>query len=69
MRAALKPGRGAAEPVGMAKEAACPVCDADMIFAGDEDPGDLVMCSYCGAPFTVQSVGDDEIDWELLEDF
>jgi predicted amidophosphoribosyltransferase len=53
----------------MAKETACPVCDAELLFAGDERRGDTVICSYCGAPFTVQKVATDGEDWELDEDF
>ena len=54
----------------MAKDAACPVCDADLVFAGDERKGDTIVCPYCTAPFTVTrqpSAADDE--WELEEDF
>jgi hypothetical protein len=43
------------------------VCDADLLFAGDEVVGDTVVCGYCGAPFTVKAA--DESDWELEEDF
>jgi uncharacterized Zn-finger protein len=53
----------------MVRERACPVCDADLIFAGDEGKGDIVVCSYCGAPFTVRTVASDEEDWELDDDF
>jgi hypothetical protein len=31
----------------MAVEVVCPVCDADIPLDGDEESGDLVMCSYC----------------------
>ena len=53
----------------MAKDVACPVCDADLVFAGDERPGDVVACHYCTAPFTVTSVARDDEEWELEEDF
>ena len=58
-----------AEPEGMAREIACPVCDADLLFAGDEGPGDTVVCGYCGAPFTVRAVANEDSDWDLEEDF
>lgn len=45
------------------------MCDADLLFAGDEAKGDTVICTYCGAPFTVRSVGSEEEDWDLDEDF
>ena len=54
----------------MAKgDQSCPVCDADLIFAGDEHPGDQVVCSYCGAPFLLTKRAEDEKDWEVEEDF
>jgi len=54
----------------MAREISCPVCDADLLFAGDERHGDTVVCSYCGAPFTVQKAASEEDDdWELEDDF
>ena len=56
-----------------APELACPVCDADLTLAGDERAGDLVHCSFCGAPFLLKqrAAGDDEDDkrWELEDDF
>jgi len=53
----------------MVPDIACPVCDADLIFAGDERKGDTVVCVYCGAPFTVRHVATPEEDWDLEEDF
>lgn len=53
----------------MARETVCPVCDADLMFAGDEGKGDTVVCSYCGAPFTVRAAASDDADWDLEEDF
>ena len=53
----------------MAKDTACPICDADLLFAGDESRGDTVLCAYCGSPFIVKDVGGDEQDWDLEEDF
>ena len=49
---------------------ACPVCSADLLFAGDERPGDEVFCSYCAAPCRVTrrpSSGDE--GFEVEEDF
>ena len=37
----------------MGAEPSCPVCDADLVFAGDEKAGDLVVCSFCGTSFVV----------------
>jgi DNA-directed RNA polymerase subunit RPC12/RpoP len=56
-----------------APDPACPVCDADLILAGDEHAGDLVHCTYCGAPFLLRqrprAQDEDEKRWELEEDF
>jgi hypothetical protein len=66
----LKPARPGTDPKGMAKgDQSCPVCDADLIFAGDERAGDQVVCSYCGAPFLLTKRAEDEKDWEVEEDF
>ena len=69
MARALKPGGPPAEPEGMARDKSCPVCDADLLFAGDERSGDTVVCTYCGAPFTVSGKGGDDADWDLEEDY
>lgn len=53
----------------MSRDQACPVCDADLLFAGDEAVGDTVLCGYCGAPFLVKTLAASEADWELEEDF
>lgn len=53
----------------MPKDAACPVCDADLVLAGDERRGDTVVCVYCSAPFTVVRPPDDEEELELEEEF
>ena len=53
----------------MARDIACPVCDADLLFAGDEVKGDTVLCGYCGAPYTVKKVATPDADWDLEEDF
>lgn len=49
----------------------CPVCDADLMLAGDERLGDSVICTYCGAPFTVMRVprADEDASIELEEDW
>jgi hypothetical protein len=53
------------------QDLACPVCDADLILAGDERVGDLVHCMFCGASFLLrqQPRADDEARWKLEEDF
>ena len=51
---------------------ACPICDADLIFAGDERVGDLVHCTFCGAPFVLRTrpkADDDEAAFQLEEDY
>lgn len=53
----------------MAKDQACPVCDADLLFAGDERRGDTVVCLYCSAPFTVHKPPSQDDEAELEEDF
>jgi hypothetical protein len=51
----------------------CPVCDADLILGGDESPGDLIHCTFCGAPFILQQRpkrdDEDAARWEAEEDF
>ena len=47
----------------------CPICNADLPLAGDEQLGENVYCSYCGAPSTL--VGRDKNDpltWDVEED-
>ncbi len=53
------------------RELSCPVCDADLLLAGDERPGDVVHCSFCSAPFVLQKSAKDDDDalWEVEEDF
>jgi len=53
----------------MPREISCPVCDAELLFAGDEAKGDTVFCTYCGAPFKVREPESSEADWDLEEDF
>jgi hypothetical protein len=51
------------------RELSCPVCDAELLFGGDERRGDVIICSYCGAPFTVQKAASDEDEWEIEDDY
>jgi hypothetical protein len=37
----------------MAREATCPVCNANIPLERDDRPGDYVYCSYCGAQLKV----------------
>ena len=66
--------RGAPMREGMRPvEIPCQVCDADLILAGDERAGDLVHCSFCGAPFVLRrrptQDDEDEAKWEAEQDF
>jgi hypothetical protein len=49
----------------------CPICDAELVLAGDERPGDPVMCSFCGSPFIVTrlAVSGEDTAMEIEEDF
>jgi hypothetical protein len=49
----------------------CPICDAELVLAGDEHPGDPVVCSFCGSPFVVTrlSLPGEEAAMEIEEDF
>ncbi len=49
-------------------EPSCPLCDADLVLAGDERSGDRVFCTYCGAPFVLTARKDDESGWDVEED-
>lgn len=57
---------------GMARpDLACSICDADLVFAGDESAGDLIHCTFCGAPFVLRErprASDDESEFLLEED-
>jgi DNA-directed RNA polymerase subunit RPC12/RpoP len=53
----------------MRSEFSCPICNADVPMSGDEQRGDEVFCTYCGAPLTVKTKGEDESELELEEDF
>lgn len=44
------------------------MCDADLVFAGDEKAGDPVMCSFCGASFVVSRGAGKEETWEVEEE-
>jgi hypothetical protein len=71
-RRALEPApayRGG--PPMWAPDIGCPVCDADLILAGDEKPGDLVHCTFCGVPFVLHKrpKDDEENCWEIEDDF
>ena len=50
----------------MATETVCPICDADIPLDGDEDSGDLILCSYCNVTFKMLRKKD---KWVLVEDF
>jgi hypothetical protein len=53
----------------MRSELSCPICNADVPMNGDEQRGDEVFCTYCGAPLTLKSRRDDPSEMELEEDF
>jgi hypothetical protein len=50
----------------MSIELECTICDADIPLEGDEETGDLVVCSYCKV--TLLMVKKKE-KWVLSEDF
>jgi len=50
------------------KDLTCPICLADVPLAGDERPGEEVMCTYCGAPLKISGPADGN-DFDLEEDF
>jgi hypothetical protein len=45
----------------------CPFCDADLALSGEEEAGDEVYCSYCGAPVILVGDDDDPENWEAEE--
>ncbi len=49
----------------MAIELECPVCEADIPLEGDEESGDLMVCSYCKGTFKLLRKKD---KWILSED-
>jgi hypothetical protein len=46
----------------------CPICSADVPLAGDEKPGEQVICTYCGAPLAIVP-GENDEEYELEEDY
>ena len=50
------------------KDLSCPVCNADILLAGDEKAGEEVFCAYCGAPCRLTAPAQSE-DCEVEEDF
>jgi len=69
-RGALKLLCRCSDPWGvMRSELSCPVCNADVPMAGDEQPGDEAFCTYCGAPLTLTGARKDPSEMELEEDF
>jgi hypothetical protein len=50
----------------MSIELECPICDADIPLEGDEETGDLVVCSYCKVTLKMVKKKD---KWVLSEDF
>jgi hypothetical protein len=52
----------------MTGEPSCPVCDADLVFGGDEKAGDPVMCSFCGSTFVLSRAAGADETWEVEED-
>jgi hypothetical protein len=53
----------------MARDLACPVCNAHVLLGGDERPGDEVHCAYCGAPCVLRKSASVPDEMELEEDF
>jgi len=45
----------------------CPVCDADLILDGDEEPGDAVYCSYCSSTIKIYRMRGSD-DFKLVDD-
>lgn len=50
----------------MSTELICPVCDADIPLEGDEETGDLLLCSYCSVTFKLIKKRE---GWALVEEF
>jgi hypothetical protein len=50
----------------MSIELECPICEADIPLEGDEETGDLVVCSYCKVTLKMIKKKD---KWILSEDF
>jgi DNA-directed RNA polymerase subunit RPC12/RpoP len=51
------------------RDPSCPICGADLPLSGDEQIGDEVFCTYCGAPCILQKDAEDPDEFELEEDF
>jgi hypothetical protein len=50
----------------MAADMECPICDADIPLDGDEDTGDLILCSFCKMTFKLVKKKD---KWILVEEY
>jgi len=50
----------------MANELICPVCEAEIPLDGDEESGNLLMCSYCKMTLKMLKTKD---KWILVDDF
>lgn len=46
----------------------CPMCDIEVPMAGDEKPGESLMCPYCQTPLIVRKKKDTDVLY-LQEDF
>jgi hypothetical protein len=51
----------------MTIEIECPVCEADIPLDNDEEPGDIVQCSYCKEYFKLIKTKDKGL--MLIEEF
>ena len=47
----------------------CPICQANIPLAGDEQPGDEVFCTYCNAPCRIGGKPESPDQWQAEEDF
>ncbi len=52
----------------MRRELSCPTCNADFPRVGDEQAGEEVYCSYCGAPCKLTASASSE-DCTVEEDY
>jgi hypothetical protein len=48
----------------VASELQCPVCNADLPLSGDEQGGDEIYCTYCGAPCRMKQGSDGDLEAE-----
>jgi hypothetical protein len=54
----------------MRRDLSCPVCNADFPLSGEEQAGDEVFCTYCGAPCKLTAKpSSEEFEFEVEEDF